>query len=144
LFKPEVIRFEMGEPLPSPEPGERAPDLPEPTVPTLYIDHRTELSGVHVNPKPRGLFLGAGIFFDTEFVIPGEDRRLQVSIPTWRTPARNVMRHKKRTTGDVYEDLARRSFSLFLRRYLERVLLAPPEVSLPDIELPVEDDAEKD
>ena len=144
LFKPEVIRFEMGEPLPSPEPGERAPDLPVPTVPTLYIDHRTELSGVHVIPKPRGLFLGAGIFFDTEFVIPGEDRRLQVSIPTWRTPARSVMRHEKRTTGDVYEDLARRSFSLFLRRYLERVLLAPPEVSLPDIELPVEDDAEKD
>jgi len=144
LFKPELVRFELGEPLPSPEPGERAPDLPEPTVPTLYIDHRTELSGVHVNPKPRGLFLGAGIFFDTEFVIPGDDHRLLMSVPTWRTPARNVMRHKKRTTGDVYEDLARRSFTLFLRRYLERVLREPPDISLPDIDLPVEEDAERD
>lgn len=142
LFKPELVRFELGEPLPSPEPGERATDLPEPAVPTLYIDHRTELSGVHVNPKPRGLFLGAGIFFDTEFVIPGDDHRLQMSVPTWRTPARSVMRHKKRTTGDVYEDLARRSFTLFLRRYLERVLLDPPDISLPDIELQAEEDAE--
>lgn len=143
LFKPELVRFELGDALPSPEPGERAPDLPEPPVPTLYIDHRTELSGVHVNPKPRGIFLGAGIFFDTEFVIPGDDHRLQVSVPTWRTPSRSVMRHKKRTTGDVYEDLARRSFSLFLRRYLERVLLEPPDVSLPDINLPVEEEAER-
>jgi hypothetical protein len=136
LFRPEIVRFELGEALPSPEPGERAPDLPEPKVPTLYIDHRTELSGALVNAKPRGIFLGAGIFFDTVFVIPGDDHRLQMTVPTWRTPTRNVMQTKQRTTGDVYEDLARRSFNLFLRRYLDRVFVHPPDVSLPDLELP--------
>lgn len=144
LFKPEIIRFELGEPLPSPEPGERAPDLPEPSVPTLYVDHRTELSGVHVNRRPRGIFLGAGIFFDTLFVIPQDERRLEITVPTWRTPSRSVMRNRKRTTRDVYEDLARRSFAMFLRRYLDRVLKEPPDVSLPEIALTADEDARDD
>jgi hypothetical protein len=49
------------------------------------------------------------------------------------------MQHKKRTTADVYEDLARRSFSMFLRRYFERLLRDPPELSMPDIDLPPEE-----
>ena len=48
------------------------------------------------------------------------------------------MAHQKRTIGDVYEDLARRSFTMFLRRYLDRVLLAPPDIAMPDIDLPDE------
>jgi hypothetical protein len=140
LFKPEIVRFELADALPSPEPEEKAPDLPEPTVPTLYIDHRTELSGGYVNPKPRGIFLGAGIFFDTVFIIPGDRSHLKMTVPTWRTPSRPVMQHEKRSTGDVYEDLARRSFTLFLRRYLDRILKNPPDISMPDLVLPPEDD----
>jgi hypothetical protein len=140
LFSPEILRFELGPPLPSPDPDERLPKLPEPSIPTLYVDHRTELSGGTVNTKPRGIFLGAGIFFDTLFVIPGDPRQLKITVPTWRTPSRQVMRNKKRTIGDVYEDLARRSFTLFLRRYLDRVLVEPPDVSMPAIALLPEDD----
>lgn len=139
LFPPEIVRFELAAALPSPEPDEPLPALPEPSVPTLYIDHRTELSGGYVNPKPRGIFMGAGIFFDTVFVIPGEETQLEINVPTWRTPSRPVMERDKRTTGDVYEDLARRSFALFLRRYVERVLKEPPELTMPELVL-----AEKD
>lgn len=138
LFPPELVRFELGEPLPSPEPGERPEPLPTPGVPTLFIDHRTELSGTFTTQKPRGLFLGAGIFYETSFVIPGEKTELSITVPTWRTPSRNVMQHDKRTTADVYEDLARRSFSMFLRRYFERLLRDPPDISMPDIDLPPE------
>jgi hypothetical protein len=138
LFKPEIVRFELGETLPDVAADERPPELPQPLVPTLFIEHRTELSGGFVTAKPRGIFLGAGIFFDTLFVLPGEDAELKISVPTWRTPARQVMAHKQRTIGDVYEDLARRSFTMFLRRYLDRVLLAPPDISLPGIDLPDE------
>jgi hypothetical protein len=106
----------------------------------LFIDHRTELSGAVVSKKPRGMFLGAGIFFDTTFVIPGDDPPLEISVPTWRSPSRSVMQHTGRSVADVYEDLGRRSFSMFLRRYLDRVLQAPPEVALPELELPPEDD----
>ena len=56
-----------------------------------------------------------------------------------RAPSRDVMQHKQRTTADVYEDLVRRSFSMFLRRYFERLLREPPAAALPDIELPPED-----
>ncbi len=140
LFPPEIVHFSLGEAIPSPEPGDRPVALPEPTLPTLFIDHRTELSGVSVNPKPRGIFLGAGIFFDTTFVIPGEDARLEMTVPTWRTPARNVMQLEQRTIGDVYEDLVRRSFTMFLRRYLERVLTDPPEVAMPGLDLPPNED----
>jgi hypothetical protein len=50
------------------------------------------------------------------------------------------MQHEKRSTWDVYEDLARRSFTLFLRRYLDRILKNPPDISMPDLVLPPEDD----
>lgn len=135
LFRPEIVRFEHAAALPSPDPDEPLADLPSPSVPTLYIDHRTELSGGYTHAKPRGIFMGAGIFFDTRFVIPGERQELEINIPTWRTPSRKVMDLETRTIADVYEDLARRSFTLFLRRYLERVLKDPPSASMPSISL---------
>ena len=49
------------------------------------------------------------------------------------------MQHKTRTMADVYEDLVRRSFGMFLRRYFERLMRNPPEVSVPDVELPPEE-----
>jgi len=136
LFAPEIIRFELGAPLPSPEPGERPEPLPTPEVPTLYVDHRTELSGAQLNQKPRGVFFGAGMFFETSFVLPGQKAPLQIVVPTWRGPSRSVMQHPSRTIADVYEDLTRRSFGMFLRRYFERLLREPPELFVPDIELP--------
>jgi hypothetical protein len=139
LFPPEVIRFELGEPVPSPEPGDRPDPLPEASVPTLFIDHRTELSGTFTVQRPRGLFLGAGVFFETSFVIPGQKNPLEITVPTWRTPSRSVMQNKQRTTADVYEDLARRSFGMFLRRYFERIMRDAPSLSMPDIELPPDD-----
>lgn len=135
LFPTEIVRFELGEALPSPEDDERLPELPTPSVPTLFIDHRTELSGGTTHAKPRGIFMGAGIFYDTLFVIPGEEAVLEINVPTWRTPSRQIMDRDSRTIADVYEDLARRSFALFLRRYLERVLKEPPELSMPEIAL---------
>ena len=139
LFSTEIVKFELGPALPSPEPGERPEPLPEPSVPTLYIDHRTELSGGVTVAKPRGMFFGAGIAFETSFSIPGDRSKLAISVPTWRSPARDVMQHKKRTVADVYEDLVRRSLGMFVRRYLDRVLRVPPEISIPDIDLPPEE-----
>lgn len=143
LFPREIVEFELGERLAPVPLDERAPPLPDPAVPTLYIDHRTELSGPVVNKKPRGMFFGAGIFFDTSFVIPGNDTSLEITVPTWRGPTRHVMQHEARTTADVYEDLARRAFSMFLRRYLDRVLREPPDVAVPEIELPPEKDTKE-
>jgi hypothetical protein len=139
LFSTEIVRFELADAIPSPEPGERPDPLPEPAQPTLFIDHRTELSGAQTIAKPRGIFFGAGMFFETSFVIPGEKTSLDIIVPTWRAPSRAVMQHKKRTTADVYEDLVRRSFGMFMRRYLERLLRDAPELSMPDIDLPPEE-----
>jgi hypothetical protein len=139
LFPPEIVHFELGDAVPSPEPGERPDPLPEPGEPTLFVDYRTELSGAQTMAKPRGIFFGAGIFFETSFVIPGEKTSLDIVVPTWRAPSRAVMQHEKRTTADVYEDLVRRSFGMFMRRYLERLLRDAPELSMPDIDLPPEE-----
>jgi hypothetical protein len=142
LFAPEIVRFEPGEPLPSSGEDEKL-ELPAASVPTLFIDYRIELSGSVLNAKPRGIFFGAGMFFDTAFVLPGSDARLELYLKTWRSPTRNVMRLKNRTTADVYEDLTRRSFNLFLRRFLERIFQAPPAAVLPALALP-EDPDDKD
>lgn len=139
LFPTEIVRFELGEALPSPEPGERPDPLPTPSEPTLFIDHRTELSGAQTISKPRGIFFGAGMFFETSFVIPGERVSLDIVVPTWRGPSRSVMQHDKRSIADVYEDLTRRSFGMFMRRYFERLLRDAPQLSMPDIDLPPEE-----
>jgi hypothetical protein len=141
LFPEEIIKLEPGQALPSPEPGERPDPLPAPEVPTLFIDHRTELSGTFTTSRPRGIFFGAGIFFETSFVIPGEKEGLDIIVPTWRTPARDVMQNRNHTTADVYEDLVRRSFGMFLRRYVERLMRQPPELSMPDLVLPPDESA---
>lgn len=139
LFPDEIVHFELGEALPSPEPGERPEPLPAAEVPTLFIDHRTELSGTHLIARPRGVFFGAGIFFETTFALPGQKGALELAIPTWRAPSRPVMQHASRALADVYEDLTRRSFGMFLRRYFDRLLRNPPEISVPDIDLPPEE-----
>jgi hypothetical protein len=138
LFPTEIVRFELGEALPSPEPGERPDPLPKPEVPTLFIDHRTELSGTTTIARPRGMFFGCGIFFETSFVIPADPVELDILVPTWRAPSRSVMQNKHRSVADVYEDLVRRSFSMFLRRYLERLVRDPADISMPEIDLPAE------
>jgi len=144
LFAPEIVRFEPGEPLPSTSSeDEKLPELPAVTVPTLFIDYRIELSGAILNAKPRGMFFGAGMFFDTVFVLPESDARLELYVKTWRSPTVKVMRLKTRSTADVYEDLARRSFNMFLRRYLDRVFQEPPAAVVPPLALPEEDTDEK-
>lgn len=136
LFPPEIIHFTAGAALPALEPDATDRTLPEVTVPTLFVGHRTELSGGTVNLQPRGIFMGAGIFFEAIFVIPGQKAKLTHRITTWQSPSRQVLKLKKRSTGDVYEHLARRSFSQFLRKYLPKLLAQSPDVTLPELALP--------
>lgn len=140
LFAPEVVRFEHGEPLPAIGMEEDETPLPEPSVPTLFVDQLTELSGSVAVMKPRALFTNAAMFVSTDFVIPGDASKLSVKVQTWRAPDRKVTTHKDRTYGDVYEDLGRRSLNLFLRRYLAAMLKDPPERYLPKIPLRETDD----
>jgi hypothetical protein len=143
LFSKEILEFKLGPPLPGADEDEKLPPLPEPSVPTLYIDYKIELSGAVVNQKPRGMYFGAGMFFDTDFRLPDSDARLQMLVRTWRSPSRSVMRAKEGTTGIVYEDVGRRSLNLFLRRYLKRILRDPPELSVPAISAPDADQDDK-
>jgi hypothetical protein len=145
LFSKEILEFAVGPALPATAEDDKIPPLPEPSVPTLYVDYRIELSGAVVNPKPRGMFFGAGMFFDTDFRLPDSDQHLEIDVRTWRAPTRVVMRSHDRSTGDVYEDQARRSLNMFLRRYLKRILRDPPELSLPPLVLPdaAQDDKEE-
>jgi hypothetical protein len=144
LFSTEILQFELGPPLPASGEDDKVPPLPEPSVPSLFVDYRIELSGAVVNPKPRGMFFGAGMFFDTDFRLPDSDARLEINVRTWRAPTRALMRSHDRSTGDVYEDLTRRSFNMFLRRYFKRILRDPPELSLPPLVLPGAQDDKDD
>jgi hypothetical protein len=143
LFAPEVVRFEHGEPLPAIGIEDDESPLPEPSVPTLYIHQLTELSGNVTVAKPRGIFMNAAMFFYTDFMIPGDTNKLSFKVSTWRAPDRRVMTNKARSIDDVYEDLARRSLNLFLDRYLSLMLKAPPEPTLPRVELPESDDKDE-
>ncbi|HVZ36362.1 MAG TPA: hypothetical protein VG963_28230 [Polyangiaceae bacterium] len=140
-FAPEIVHFELGPDLPSSEDA-KSNALPPITVPTLFIRYRTELQGSVTNTKPRGIFFGAGVFYETSFRIPGEDSSLDLEVKTWRSPSRHLMRLKSRSIADVYEDVARRSLTLFLRRYLGRLEGEPSEVKLPHVQVQ-EDDADE-
>ena len=129
LFPTEIVHFELGEALPSPEPGERPEPLPEPSVPTLFIDHRTELSGTFTDrqtagPLPRRRNLLRHVVRDPGRQGGARDQRCRPG-----APARDVMQHKKRTVADVYEDLARRSFGMFAAALLRPPAPAPHRTS---------------
>ena len=113
-FADDILRFEMGPPLP-----EDAPDPPKMSVPTLVISHRSNMSGVFLTRRPRGAFVGVGMQFEASFLIPGDDAPLEFKYSAWLPPDLKMLEQKPTMTPkELYESMAKQGFDGFAKKYL--------------------------
>lgn len=95
--------------------------LPEPTVPTLYVDYSPEMSGGFMSPKPRGVFVGIGMTFKATFRIPGDAQPLEYKFSAWRAPNPLILKNEGAKIADVYERIASDSFEKFLKGFSQLI-----------------------
>jgi hypothetical protein len=107
-FAPDVVRFELGPPLPE------SPSTP--TVPTLSIEHTTSGAGIYRNPRPRGVFIGIGLVFDARFQIPGSEGGLECKSSSWRVPDMQGLKSGDLKLEDVYPRMGDEGFTRFVKQ----------------------------
>jgi hypothetical protein len=119
LFPPDILKLEQGDTQTDPGP------VPAPTEPTLFVEYVPEMSGGYMSPKPRGVFVGLGMFFKTSFRIPGDGQPLESKYSFWRMPNAKILEAEGATVADVYEKMATDGFDKFLKGFTGFLLGKP-------------------
>ncbi len=113
VVQKDVLEFEIA-PLPSQE----NTTFTDPVVPTLSIEHKERLSGGFVGGKPRGMYMGAAVYFTSSFQIP-EGPSLEHKLTQWRPPRFTIPgTETELTIPGVYEDMIGGAFDKYAERYL--------------------------
>lgn len=119
-FSPEVLEFAVGEPL------EEETELPNPKVPTVFIDRRVQLSGLFPSVKPRGIYVGMGVLYDVYLVLPGQRDADTMKFSTWKQPIRTVLDGEGKGPKDVYDATVGDSFGRFAEFFLDKLYREKP------------------
>jgi hypothetical protein len=109
------------------------PDLPEPTVPTLFITHATEWSGHnYVSNRPRGSYVGLNFILDASWVIPGDTKPFKYKAEIFRHAATHVLNNPDepmlqvgQAEEKVYETMATDAFEQFAKKLLASFFTPP-------------------
>ena len=113
-FPKDILDVTLGEPLLDPD----AP-LPEPAVPTLFLEHTADWSGgMTTSDVPRGVFVVVGVSFDVTFRIPADPRPYKFKYTTWRAPRMDGIRGVEHPEEVVYEQIAHDAFDQFTHKLL--------------------------
>ena len=113
-FPVDVLKFELAEPV-----STELAELPPVKVPTLFIEHHTQMNGLYLNRNPRGVFVGLGLLFRATFKIPDQDEELNFKFSMWRPPDLSVLKEEDGTPEQVYELAASEAFDNFMSRFLK-------------------------
>ena len=97
----------------------------EVTAPTLLITHRTELSAPYTSRKPPGVFVGVGLLFKAELLIPGDSASPHFETSTWSPPNLKKLEAEGWGPAELYASMVEDGFSQFLKRYLASLCRAP-------------------
>jgi hypothetical protein len=126
-FPADIVSFEMGPAIVDPD----AP-LPATTVPTVFIDHISQVSGPsYVSARPRGVFVGLALIFETTFRLPDDpSKALHFKLPTWRNPDAKIERGDTPLEAAVYESMVATAFGQFTSKYLA-TFFAKPDLPSP-------------
>ena len=95
------------------------------SLPTLVITHRTELSAPFTSRKPPGVFVGVGLVFKADLLIPGESPPRAFEYSMWSPPNLKKIEAEGWAPADFYEAMAEEGFSQFVKRYLASIFRAP-------------------
>ncbi len=113
-FPKDILDVTLAEPLLDPD----AP-LPEPVVPTLFIEHTADWSGgTTTSDVPRGIFVVVGVAFDATFRVPADPHAYKFKYSTWRAPRLEGIRGAEKPEEIVYETIAHEAFDQFTRKFL--------------------------
>jgi hypothetical protein len=125
---PELFQFEVG-------PLVTDADLPEPTVPTLFVTHVAEWSGHnYTSTRPRGSYIGVIFNFDASFVIPGDPKPFKFKTEIFRHAATQVLNNPDepmlapgQAEEKVYATMSDDAFEQFGKRFLANFFAPPPK-----------------
>ncbi|HEY2406059.1 MAG TPA: hypothetical protein VGI10_08650 [Polyangiaceae bacterium] len=91
---------------------------PTPTVPTILFSYHVEMSGAFTSSKPRLVICGIGLMSHVTFSIPDDKDVLSFKFSAWRSPDLRIV-PEGATAVDLYEDLAKATFSKLGKKYLQ-------------------------
>jgi hypothetical protein len=115
-FSPSVLKFVV-------KPSEEGTADPPPTdKPTLFVNHKTEMSGGYTTNRPRGVYVGLGMMFQVVGVLPPAEAAFRFKDSSWLPPDINEISKKGLRHEQVYEANAREGFDRFVHRLVERML----------------------
>lgn len=119
-FPPDVLKFELGEPVPDEQP------LPEQVqVPTLFVQHTVQMNGLYLSRNPRGIYVGLGTLFHSSFRVPGDEEPFNLKFSQWRPPDTSLLEKEGGSVEAVYESSASEAFDKFTKRFLATVFEKP-------------------
>lgn len=119
-FSTDILSFELAAAID--DDGSPFVDVSQPT---LLITHRTELSAPFTSRKPPGVFVGVGLVFKAELLIPGESPPRAFEYSMWSPPNLKKIEAEGWGPADFYEAMAEEGFSQFVKRYLASIFRAP-------------------
>ncbi|MET0592944.1 MAG: hypothetical protein ABW133_09610 [Polyangiaceae bacterium] len=124
-FPADILSFEMGAPIPEDA------AWPAPTVPTLFIEHLSQVSGPsYTSQRPRGVFVGLTAMFEATFKLPNDATAQHFKLPTWRNPDAKIDRGDAPLEAAVYDAITTSAFAQFTNKYLT-TFFAKPDVAPP-------------
>ncbi len=111
-FAKDILTFELASAV-----EDDGNPLPVVTQPTLLITHLTELSPPFTSRKPPGVFVGVGLIFKAQILIPEQPPSRVFESSTWSPP--NIKRIGAEGWGPAqfYEAMAEEAFAQFVKRY---------------------------
>ena len=126
-FPADIVSLEMGPPIADPD-----GPLPATTLPTVFIDHISQVSGPsYVSARPRGVFVGLALIFEVTFRLPDDpSKALHFKLPTWRNPDAKVDRGDAPLEAAVYDSMVNTAFGQFTNKYLA-TFFAKPDLPSP-------------
>jgi hypothetical protein len=115
-FPSDILDLEVGQPVSEPD----GPLPPPNKIPTMFIEHSTEMSGAsYLSTNPRGVFVGLGMQFEVSFRVPDEPKPQRYRLSAWRPPDTTISKGDYPTfEAAVYETMANEGFTQFAQRYL--------------------------
>jgi hypothetical protein len=116
-FPKDVVSFELG-----PRVGDEHDAPPKVLAPTLFVEHKTQLSGGYLSSRPRGVFVGAAFLFEVEFVLPKGDAKVAFKYSFWRPPDLKLFQEKGRRPPEIYRAMNADGFERFTSRLLREWL----------------------
>ncbi len=120
-FPKDILALQLGDAVKDEGP------LPTPPVPTLFVEHQVEWAGgVATSTNPRGVFIGAGVMFDSTFRLPTEPPKpLKLKHNDWRGPDPSKLKGESKAEEKLYEEMTRSCFDAFTKK-LTAQLFRPP------------------